>query len=250
VYDVVRAHASPERTTLVGSSLAMGALCAAEAHRYRMATVHLAPICVRSTHAMPVLPGGIDFNWLPMWARRKFWDGADKWFIDPIIVPKLNAFRAELSLPPVTRFQQGWWHAPMRTIGLWPDWFFPHQPDYPPQVRLSGFVQYDESDHVSLDADLVRFLDVGDPPIAFTPGSAMVFGHAFFRVAVDASTDAACSSPATPSRSPQTSRPPSNTFHSRRSDSCSRAAQPSSTTAASARPPRASRPACPCSSCP
>jgi len=69
---------------------------------------------------------------------------------------------------------------------LWPHWFFPRQGDYPEQVRLGGFVQYDESDHISLDPDLVTWLKAGDKPIAFTPGSAMLFGESFFQAAADA----------------------------------------------------------------
>ncbi len=185
VYDAVRDSAT-DQTFLVGSSLAMGGLCAAEAHGYRMATVHLAPICIRSHQTMPILPGGFNPNILPRFLRSKFWQGADRWFIDPMICPVLNSFRAELHLPPVTGVQAAWWHSPMLTIGLWPEWFFPRQADYPQQVRLAGFVQYDESDHVSLDPELLDWLKAGEKPIAFTPGSAMVFGHRFFESAADA----------------------------------------------------------------
>ncbi len=184
-YDAVRATASAD-TILVGSTMAFGARCASEAHGYRMATVHLAPICIRSSVVMPLLPGGMNMNALPRFARGGFWRIADRWIIDPMILPVLNPFREELRLPPVRRFQQGWWHAPMLTIGLWPEWFFPRQSDYPEQARLAGFVQYDEGDHVSLDADLVRWLDAGDAPIAFTPGSAMLFGQDFFQAAAAA----------------------------------------------------------------
>ncbi len=184
VYETVRANASDD-TILIGSSLAMGALCASEAHGYRMATVHLAPLCIRSSVTMPILPGGMNMNLLPRFMREGFWKGADKWFIDPMVAPVLNTFREELRLPPVVRFQQ-WWHAKMLTIGLWPHWFFPRQGDYPEQVRLGGFVQYDESDHISLDPDLVTWLKAGDKPIAFTPGSAMLFGESFFQAAADA----------------------------------------------------------------
>lgn len=185
VYDAVRTHARDD-TYLVGSSLALGALCASELHGYRMATAHLAPLCIRSRVTMPVLPGGFNTNLIPRLLRDKFWEGADKWFVDPIICPTLNAFRAELRLPPVARFQQGWWHAPRLTLGLWPEWFFPRQADYPQQVRLTGFVQYDEGDHLALEPDLLAWLESGDKPIAFTPGSAMMFGHRFFRTAADA----------------------------------------------------------------
>lgn len=185
VYDLVAQNASRD-TFVVGSSLSMGALCAREKLNLRMATAHLAPICIRSSVTLPILPGGMDLNFMPLFLRRKFWDGADRWFIDPMLCPTLNAFRAELSLPPVTRWQNGFWHAPLLTLGLWPDWFFARQSDYPEQVKLAGFPLYDESDHVALDDDVTRWLDAGDPPIAFTPGSAMLFGQRFFEAAIDA----------------------------------------------------------------
>ncbi|MDB5327349.1 MAG: hypothetical protein JWM57_2918 [Phycisphaerales bacterium] len=183
-YDAIAANAGPE-TIVVGSTLALGARTAAEKLGLAMATVHLAPICIRSSVRLPRLPGVPSLNWLPLWVRQRFWDGADRWFIDPLICPTLNAFRAEKQLPPMSSIQN-WWHAPMLTIGLWPEWFFPRQSDYPEQVRLAGFPLYDESDHQSLDEEMEQWLAAGDAPIAFTPGSAMLFGHRFFKSAVDA----------------------------------------------------------------
>ena len=45
--------------------------------------------------------------------------------------------------------------------------------------RLTGFPLYDEGDVAPLSADLQRFLEAGDPPIAFTPGSANWQGRHF-----------------------------------------------------------------------
>jgi len=185
VYDVVAANAGPE-TTVVGSTLTLGARVASEKLGLPLATVHLSPICIRSSHAMPALPGLPDMNLLPRFARKHFWSGADRWFIEPLITPTLNAFRAGHGLAPVSGIQAGWWHSPHLTIGLWPEWFFPRQPDYPEQVRLAGFPLYDEADQVSLDAELNAWLNAGAAPIAFTPGSAMRFGRPFFDAAVDA----------------------------------------------------------------
>lgn len=185
LFDTVRETAKPG-TVVVGSTLALGARIASEKLGLAMATVHLAPLCIRSSVRMPVLPGGFDSNWIPRFMRKQFWAGADKWFVDPHIMPAVNAFRAEHGLAAVDRLQEGWWHSPHLTIGLWPDWFFPRQPDYPEQVRLAGFPLYDEGDQTPLDAELADWLAAGVPPIAFTPGSAMLHGHAFFAAAADA----------------------------------------------------------------
>ncbi|MGC4032680.1 MAG: glycosyltransferase [Tepidisphaeraceae bacterium] len=185
LFDSVRDLAKPG-TVVVGSTLALGARIASEKLGLPMATVHLAPLCIRSSVRMPVLPGGFDSNWIPGFLRKQFWAGADRWFVDPHIMPAVNTFRAEHGLAAVDRLQEGWWHAPHLTIGLWPDWFFPRQADYPEQVRLAGFPLYDESDHNALDAELAAWIAAGPAPIAFTPGSAMLHGHAFFAAAVDA----------------------------------------------------------------
>ena len=104
-----------------------------------------------------------------------------------MIVPKMNEFRRDLELPPVSRVLRHWIHSPQRVIALFPDWFGPPQPDWPPALRMAGFPRYDESDHQELAPGLLRFLDAGDPPIVFTPGSANQNAASFFRAAVDAS---------------------------------------------------------------
>ena len=64
VYDMVVTEAVPG-TTLVGSSLCLGVRSASEKLALPMATIHLVPICIRSSQQMPVLPGGFDANWIP-----------------------------------------------------------------------------------------------------------------------------------------------------------------------------------------
>jgi UDP:flavonoid glycosyltransferase YjiC (YdhE family) len=104
-----------------------------------------------------------------------------------MIVPDLNAVRQELGLPPVSRVFRHWIHSPQRVIALFPDWFGPPQPDWPAGLQFVGFPQYDEADQQQLTPGLLRFLDAGEPPIVFTPGSANQSAASFFRTAVDAS---------------------------------------------------------------
>jgi UDP:flavonoid glycosyltransferase YjiC (YdhE family) len=151
-----------------------------------MATVHLAPSIFRSVIDPPKLPGLFMPNWLPRALKRKIWDFGDRWYIDPIVCPGLNAFRAEEGLSPVRQILKNWWHSPDLTIGLWPEWFAPVQPDWPPQARLAGFPLFDERGLDPLPAHLQTFLASGDKPIAFTPGSAMWQGRAFFEASAAA----------------------------------------------------------------
>jgi UDP:flavonoid glycosyltransferase YjiC (YdhE family) len=52
---------------------------------------------------------------------------------------------------------------------------------------MTGFPLYDDRpDGASLPAEVRSFIEQGDPPIAFTPGTGMMHGHLFFEAAVQA----------------------------------------------------------------
>jgi UDP:flavonoid glycosyltransferase YjiC (YdhE family) len=178
----------PGETVAVGGSLAFGVRLAQETLGLPAATVHLQPAVLHSNHETPVYPGLEMLTRWPRWVKRVCFDLIYSRAVDPQIVPVLNAFRAELGLPPVRDVMRGWLHSPQRVLGLFPDWFGPPQPDWPPGTTLVGFPLYDERDATPLPADLDAFLaaGAGPPPIAFTPGSANLYGRPFFEAAADA----------------------------------------------------------------
>jgi UDP:flavonoid glycosyltransferase YjiC (YdhE family) len=108
---------------------------------------------------------------------------ADRLAIDPVAAPATNAVRDELGLPPVRRLLGDWCHSPQRIVGLYPPWFAPPQPDWPPQLVLTGFPLFDERGLSEPPPELADFLAGGDAPVVFTAGSAMRQGHTFFREA-------------------------------------------------------------------
>lgn len=187
-YERVAEAYEPGRTVLVGHALSFGTRLFEEKHGVPGATLHLAPSIFRSDYEQPAVAPGVSMTRAPRWFKRMFWWGIDRYLTDPLIVPKLNSFRQKLELPPVSRVFKEWIHSPGRVIALFPDWFATPQPDWPAALRFAGFPQYDESDQQQLSPDLVRFLDAGDKPIVFTPGSANQNAAAFFRGAIDAST--------------------------------------------------------------
>ena len=187
-YERVAEVYEPGRTVLVGHALSFGTRLFEEKHGVPAATLHLAPSIFRSDFEQPAYATGRDLSGMPRWLKRTFWWAIDRFLTDPLIVPKLNAFRQELGLQPVSRVFREWVHSPQRVIGLFPDWFAPPQPDWPEGLRLTGFPQYDESDQQHLSPALLEFLDKGSPPIVFTPGSANQNAAAFFRGAVDAAS--------------------------------------------------------------
>ena len=192
MYEMVRDFASahprsgPDRAAVVASSLGIGARVAQDKLEVPTMSVHLAPTLFRSLYDTPIIAGSpIGPGGSKILKRLAFWI-ADRLVIDPMIAPPLNALRRELGLPRVTRVLRDWVHSPECTLGLFAPWFASPQRDWPKQVRLTGFPLYDERGIEPMSDDLKRFLADGSPPIAFTPGSAMWHGGAFFEAAVAA----------------------------------------------------------------
>lgn len=179
-----KAAAAP---VVVAPASAFGARILAERHRLPLATVNLQPLTLPSQHQMPVLP---NLTWLPRrtrWLNRTILWAADRLVGDPILARETNAFRGELGLPPVRRLVTQWCLSPDLILGLWPDWFGPPLPDWPAQVRLTGFPLYDEAESHPLAAELEAFLAAGPPPLVFTLGSAQKHGDWFFQTSLKAS---------------------------------------------------------------
>ncbi len=184
-YQLVAERHVPGRTVVVSSALGFGPRIAQEKLGVPLATVHLQPSILYSKHAPPELAPAF-WPWLPLWLKRLLYWVGYRFVIDPVVAPQTNAFRAELGLPAVRAFLDQWIHSPQCVIGMFPAWFGPPQPDWPPNVTLTGFPLYDERGLEELPAEVEQFLAAGEPPVAFTPGSANKQGQAFFAAAVEA----------------------------------------------------------------
>jgi UDP:flavonoid glycosyltransferase YjiC (YdhE family) len=118
--------------------------------------------------------------------RRALLHVLDKHVFDPVIAPRLNAFRSEIGLPPVRRVLREWIHSPQMVIGMFPEWFAKPQPDWPRNTHLTGFPFSDPSEGASeLPPDVMDFLARGEPPVVFTLGTAMTFARTFFEVSAE-----------------------------------------------------------------
>jgi rhamnosyltransferase subunit B len=185
VYGYLLQRWHQEKFTLVASPLCTAARLLHETHAVPLISTHLQPVVMRSVYDIPRLPLPMP-AWAPhWWTRAMFWL-IDAVGVDPVLCPSLNAFRQELGLQPVRRVMNGWWNSPQRVIGLWPAWFAQPQRDWPAQAYLAGFPLYDEHEIGTMPPALAGFLAAGSPPIAFTPGSAMRQGRAFFEAAIGA----------------------------------------------------------------
>jgi hypothetical protein len=136
VYEFIRERYVPGNTVIAAATLALGARIAQEKLGVPVASVHLQPVMFRSVHQPPILGKLVIPDWFPHWLKRSLFWLADTAFIDPALAKGVNGFRAELGLPPARRFLGDWLHSPQRVLGLFPDWYAPPQPDWPPQVRL------------------------------------------------------------------------------------------------------------------
>jgi rhamnosyltransferase subunit B len=176
----------PGRTLVVGSSLAWPTRLLGETKRVPVATVHLAPSWFRSNHRAPSFGPLGHLERAPAIVKRLLWRLMDRRFLDPHFTAPFNAIRAELGLPPLRRIFHQWVHEADLTLGMFPAWFAPPQPDWPPGLQLTGFALYDHGGHAQLSADVERFLDAGEAPVAFTAGTANASSHAFFEASARA----------------------------------------------------------------
>ena len=179
-------HVKPGGTILVSSTLALAARLVQETHRVPHATVHFSPGVFHSAHQPPKMPNLILPDWLPIWFKQGVWTCINHALIDPLVKPYLNRFRQDLGLSPVSNIFHTWLHSPDLVLGLFPDWFAPPQPDWPPNTTLTGFPLYDEAHDSILPTTIQTFLQAHPQPFVFTPGSANKHGTSFFAEAAKA----------------------------------------------------------------
>jgi UDP:flavonoid glycosyltransferase YjiC (YdhE family) len=183
-YHLLAGLARQPGSVLVANPGVLAARLAQEALGTPTASLLLQPGLLPSSTAPPAMPGGLTMPaWLPRPLRRLYWLGVDAAGY-ALVAPPLNRARAGLGLPPVRRVFR-WWLSPDLVIGLFPPWYAAPQPDWPPQLRLAGFGQFDGA-RGELPEDVRTFCADGPPPIAFTLGTGMRHAAGFFRTAVAA----------------------------------------------------------------
>lgn len=180
-YDAIKEF-DPVQTLLVAQGQVFGAHIAHEKYGFPFITINLQPAAFRSVHDFPLMPA-----WMPRPLKRILFNAFDAFVMDPLLAPEINRFRKMQSLPPAKHILGDWMHSPLATIGLFPDWFASPQPDWPPQTHLTGFIFHDKRvEDERLPQGVLDFLDAGDPPIVFTPGTAMMHGGKFFEASIQA----------------------------------------------------------------
>jgi rhamnosyltransferase subunit B len=185
LYGIVDANVVPGETVLCAHVLDFASRTHHDLHGTPIASIHFAPVGLRSFHESPQMFRMLMQPWLPRWFRRFQYWMADK-VVDYLIAGTINGLRKDLGLAPVRRVMHQWYFSPQLVIGMFPEWFAPPQPDWPPNTKLTGFPLWDESATTPLSPAVSDFLGAGDPPVAFAPGSANTDAHQFFTAAAEA----------------------------------------------------------------
>jgi UDP:flavonoid glycosyltransferase YjiC (YdhE family) len=97
----------------------------------------------------------------------------------------VNRIGRSLDLQPIRSIYR-WSFSLQLAIGMFPEWYAPPQPDWPPQMQLAGFPLFDGGNEEDLPNDVLDFCRAGRPPIAVTFGSGMMHGARLFRAAIEA----------------------------------------------------------------
>ena len=189
-FELIRAEAAGAKPVLVAPGMGFSARIAHEALGLPLVTMHLQPSGLLSVHDTPVPhPRLRSLNRWPTPLKRLVLALVDR-LTDRALAPAANVLRTELGLPPVHHVVRTWWHSPQRVIGLFPDWYAPAQPDWPPQTTLTGFPLYDAADAAPMTPDLDDWLSASDAagrrPAVFVAGTGNRHGARFFRAGADA----------------------------------------------------------------
>jgi UDP:flavonoid glycosyltransferase YjiC (YdhE family) len=136
----------------------------------------LSPMSFFSVHDFPVLPPapGIahltDHSTAVARVLGRGARAATRSWMKPV-----KELRQELGLPPGEHPIFEGQHSPRLVLAMFSRVLADPQPDWPPNVRITGGVRYDgTAEEAQLPRELRAFLDAGDPPIVFALGSAAV----------------------------------------------------------------------------
>jgi len=133
MYEAIQSNIDPGRTVIAAHYLDFASRLAQETEGVPVATIVVPPL-------------GFGF--------------AEKYLSESALAPPLDFLLGALG--------PGWNFSPVLTIGLFPAWFARPEPNWPANVRLTGFPLFDFAEAVPPDVD--EFLDGGPPPVVFTAG--------------------------------------------------------------------------------
>ncbi len=171
-------------TVLVANPGVFAAALVHEKSGTPLVSLILQPWLIPSSMAPPIMPGFTFLRRAPQPVWRVFWRALDG--VGHVLVGRnLNRLRVSLGLKPLRRIFHNWL-SPQLVLGLFPEWYGSPQADWPPQMRLIGFPMFDGGQGDEVPAQLLEFCHAGNPPVAFTFGTAMAHPADLFSAALEA----------------------------------------------------------------
>ena len=183
----VRSLAGDEKVVILANAvtMALADLARAEHRNLKIILFYLSPMFIRTRFGKVGLGDVFTIpKRLPKVLRRMLWSLIDTKFLDVGVVPDLNAARTELGLARIEHFFPHLQSAADLYVSLFPDWYAPAKPDYP-QPLISGHFLLHTPSQNGLSDELREFLEAGQAPILFTPGTGNMHARKFFEVAFD-----------------------------------------------------------------
>jgi rhamnosyltransferase subunit B len=163
--------------------MALVDLARADRSDIRIVVVYQYPTIIRTFSGKKTL-NGLNLPTRPALIRKALYSLTDR-FVDAGILPALNRERLKLGLAPMKHFFPHIQSSADLYVTLFPEWFAPAEPDYPKPLIQGNFV-LPASAQGTLSEELIRFLDAGQPPFLFSPGTENLHARAFFEIAIDA----------------------------------------------------------------
>ncbi|MDX2146196.1 MAG: glycosyltransferase [Planctomycetota bacterium] len=174
----------PGPGVVVSAALGMGARLERDLSSFPLVTLQLAPSALVSVDQPPRLLPGVDLRRVKKWFRRVTYAATGA--ITDWHLRAINHRRRELGLARERRLLLRWANSPDRVLGLWPAWFGPVAPDWPAQLRLTGFATFDGVRQAEMAPDVDAFIARHGPPVVFAPGTANRFAGGFFAAGLEA----------------------------------------------------------------
>ncbi len=184
LYEAISQEYEKDNTVIVNWQILAGSRIAQDKLGIPVATIVLAPSSFRSTIHFPRMGIKKVPQWLPRIYFKKIYKIIDS-FNDKILKTDIDTYRKELGLEPINTTYD-WLQSQDTMIGLFPHWFGEKQKDWPSQSVTTTFPFFDKSHEKKLSTEIIEFLENGEPPIVFTPGSHFKKSLSFFQAAVDA----------------------------------------------------------------
>jgi rhamnosyltransferase subunit B len=185
-YRRLEALAARGPCVVIANPVAMGARVAQEKLGLPLVTAYTAATMLRTVHDPMTLAHWRVAPWWPTGLRRAAWAMLDRYKLQPLVLPALEALRAGLGLPALRESVFGrWMHSPQAGVTLFPSWFAPARPDWPQQVVQAGFPLY-EGDAQDVPEAVRSFVEQQPAPVVFMPGTAARAAAPFFQAAVQA----------------------------------------------------------------